>query len=257
MTTFKSARLKIERADEHIADVDRQIADLRSPERQRITREINPYTGDQFLHYDFKSPLPLDDLALVIGDAIHNLKTAIDHGWHTLLSAFAPAVAQSRSSKFPVYDGDSHQLESGLRGVKIDTLCPPLFRFVVDDLRPYSEGGNSVLCIIHDLDIRDKHKLLVPLTRITAVVDAVLEDEAGHTTKGATWGTLNEALPITIPISAGSKMKVKEYGHLAFDVILNQGSGIHTLSVSDTLHHFREVTLGTIEAMEGFFSRTR
>jgi hypothetical protein len=253
MALFKTARLKIKRANEHIADFNRQIADLRSPERQCITREINPQTGDQFLHYDFKSPLPLDDLALVIGDAVHNLKTAIDHGWHTLLSAFVPALA--KKSSFPV-DISKHQLESRLRGVEIHTICPNLFRFVVQDLSPYSEGGNSVLCAIHYLDIRDKHKLLVPLARVTAVVDAVLENEAGHTTKGATWGTISEALPITIPISAKTKIKVKEYGCLAFEVILDQRSGVHTLSVSDTLHTFSEVTLKTIELMEDFFART-
>jgi hypothetical protein len=106
------------------------------------------------------------------------------------------------------------------------------------------------------LDIRDKHKLLVPLARVTAVVDAVLEDEAGHTTKGATWGTISEALPITIPIPAKTKMKIKEYGYLAFEVTLDQRSAVKTLSVADTLHTFSKVTLSTIEAMEDFFSRT-
>lgn len=253
MVTFKSARLKIKRADEHIADVDRQISDLRSPERQRITREINPQTGDQFLHYDFESPLPLDDLALVIGDTIHNLKTAIDYAWHILLSAFAPALANSKKSSFPV-DVSRHQLEHRLRGVKIHTPCPDLFLFVLDTLRPYSEGGNSVLYAIHDLDIRDKHKLLVPLARVTAVVDAVLENEAGHTIQGVSFSTMNEALPITVPI--GAKTKVKDYGHLAFEVTLDQRSAVHTLSITETLRTFSKVTLSAVEAMEDFFART-
>jgi hypothetical protein len=253
MAIFKTARLKIKRADEHIADVDRQITDLRSPELQRITHEINPQTGDQFLHYDFKNPLPLDDLALVIGDAIHNLKTAADHGWHTL-TALIPALASNKYSRFPI-DTSKSQLESRLRGVKIDTLHPALFRFVVDDLRPYSEGGDSFLCAIHNLDIRDKHKLLVPLARVTAVVDAVLETETGESTRGASWSTIRETLPITIPIPAKAKAKIKEYGHLAFEVIFDQGSPVQGVAVSNTLHHFRQVTLSVIEAMEAFFQR--
>jgi len=51
-------------------------------------------------------------------------------------------------------------------------------------------------------------------------------------------------------------MKVKHYGRLAFDVILDQRPAVHTLSVSDTLHTFSKVTLNTIELMEDFFART-
>ena len=70
------------------------------------------------------------------------------------------------------------------------------------------------------------------------------------------WGTISNVLPITVPIPAISKMKVKDYGRLAFDVVFDQGSPIDSVSVSEALKQFREVTLGTIEAMEGFFART-
>ena len=123
-----------------------------------------------------------------------------------------------------------------------------------NDLRTYSEGGNRLLCTIHDLDIRDKHKLLVPLARITAVVDMVMEDDTGKSTEGAVWGTISNVLPITVPIPAISKMKVKDYGRLAFDVVFDQGSRIRfCLYLVRRSEQFREVTLGTIEAMEGFF----
>lgn len=140
--------------------------------------------------------------------------------------------------------------------MKIDTICPALFRFVVDDVRPYSDGGNPCLWTIHDLDIRDKHKLLLPLARVTAVVDAVLENEAGGTTKGAAWSTINEALPITVPIPAKTKMKIKEYGHLDLEVMLDQRPSVDSFSVSDTLHTFSKVALSTVELMEDFFART-
>lgn len=255
MTIFKTARLKIKRADEHIAEADRIITGFRSPQLQIVTHEIDPQTGNQSLHYNLKSSVTFDDLALVIGDAVHNLKTAIDHGWHILLSAFAPALARSKHSKFPVESTTKQQLENRLRGVEMDTINLALFRFVVEDLRPYGEGGNGAICTIHDLDIRDKHKLLLPLARVTAVVGAVLEDEAGKSTENAILGTMNEVLPITIPFPA--KFKVKNYGSLMFEVVLEQRSLVQFITASATLHHLREVTLGTVEAMEGFFARTR
>jgi hypothetical protein len=256
MVVFKTARLKIQRANQHIADIDDQISQFRSPDLQSISHEINPQTGDQFLHYDLKKSLPLEELALVIGDAIHNLKTATDHGWYTLLSLVAPKIAQSKYTKFPVYNTKS-QLESALEGRKINSTHPSLFDFVVNDLRPYSEGGNNLLCVIHGLDITDKHKLLIPLARVSAVVDTVLENDAGESTKGESWGTMNDILPITIPISSKLKFKVKEYGYLAFDVVFNEGSPVQQLAISSTLRNFREITFGAIEAMEGFYARER
>jgi hypothetical protein len=254
MVRFKTARLKIERADKHIADVDQKIAALCSPESQSITLDIDSQTRNQRLHYDFKAAIPIDDFALVIGDAIHNLKTATDHGWFTLLSAFAPGAINDWS-RFPI-DVEKEKLEKRLQGVKIDTLSLPLFNFLVNDLKPYREGGDPFICAIHDLDIRDKHKLLIPLARISAVVDVVLEDETGRTTKGITWGNISEVLPITIPLSP--KLKIKDYGHLVFDVMFEQGAaGKNQLSVSDTLHTFSKVSLNTIELMEDFFARSR
>ena len=254
-STSKSARLKIKRANEHIADIYEQIAALCSPELQSITHEINPQTGDEFVHYDFKHLLVFDDLALAIGDAIHNLKTAADHGWFTLMSAFARS-AINNFTRLPVIE-TRQTLEDKLRGIKVDTLSPLFFDFVVSELCPYRKGGNRLLCAIHDLDVRDKHKLLIPLTRVTAVVDAVLENEAGETTRGVSWGTINEALPITIPIPLKSRMKIKGYGRLAFNVVFDQGSSVDFLPITDTLEQFSKVVLGTIEAMEGFFARSK
>ena len=97
-------------------DAYAQIIKLGSPHLQSIRREINSETGDELLHYDFKQPLVFDDLALIVGDAIHNFKTATDHGWFILLSAFAPA-ALNNYSKLPV-DTTKQQLEARFEGIK-------------------------------------------------------------------------------------------------------------------------------------------
>ena len=50
MPIFHEARLKIERADKHIADLERRIAGL--PERCTSTVEINPAGGNKVIKYD-------------------------------------------------------------------------------------------------------------------------------------------------------------------------------------------------------------
>jgi hypothetical protein len=45
---------------------------------------------------------------------------------------------------------------AGLLGVTVGNI-------ILDDIRPYKKGGDSTLCALHELDIMDKHKLLVPV----------------------------------------------------------------------------------------------
>lgn len=77
----------------------------------------------------------LTTAALWIGDAVHNLKCALDYAWMETIERVAP-VAISRFAKFPVYP-TQEALEGALRGAKIHDVCQSLFRLMVDDIRPY------------------------------------------------------------------------------------------------------------------------
>jgi hypothetical protein len=162
-----NARLKIDRANKHITDADVLVRAWQSPEFQFVREEINPQTGDKLLHYGFVKPLPFEDLALLIGDAIHNLRTALDYAWLATLKKFAPS-RESEFSKFPVYEFRK-KVDAGLKGAHIHTACPKLYDLLLSQIRPYREGGNHFIWAIHRLDIRDKHMLLLPLLSKTSL----------------------------------------------------------------------------------------
>jgi hypothetical protein len=76
---FEDARLKLKRADKHLTDLQARIAAL--PDFDVATVEINPEGGNEVIKHDIQDRTALSDLALIAGDAVHNLKCALDYTW--------------------------------------------------------------------------------------------------------------------------------------------------------------------------------
>ena len=49
------------------------------------------------------------------------------------------------------------------------------FAHALASLKPYRDGGNALLCAIHDLDVMDKHKLLVPTGNFTKISSSMIQ----------------------------------------------------------------------------------
>jgi hypothetical protein len=91
-----------------------------------------------------------------MGDAIHNLRSALDLlVWQLVL---INSAVPGKQNAFPIYDtlldfnsGYARQL-CGVATSAVGTIR---------SLNPY-EGGNRTLWLLHQLDIIDKHRVLVP-----------------------------------------------------------------------------------------------
>jgi hypothetical protein len=82
---FESSRLKIDRAKKHISEVEQIITAL--PDNAVATVEINPNGGNEVLKHDIRDRNKIiNNIALVLGDAIHNLHSALDHAWMSVLT---------------------------------------------------------------------------------------------------------------------------------------------------------------------------
>src|SRR5438105_11538066 len=119
-------KLKIQRANQHIADVKARIDIVTSPNSQTIWREMQPQRGIQIIHYRLDKLGDLTDIALVIGDAIHNLKTALDYSWHGLMrrifGGFPKHFQVSRILFRTCFENDIQQKPQTRR------LCPQPFQ---------------------------------------------------------------------------------------------------------------------------------
>jgi hypothetical protein len=156
-------------------------------------------------------------MAVIIGDAIHNLRTAIDYAYVGAIQKHVPCTLDSYT-KFPT--GETREdVENRLKGRKIDVLSPKLFNWIVSNVKPYVIGGNCLVKMLHDLDVSDKHWLLIPLMRVATITDIVVEDEQGRITTGNTY-PINGDGPYYLDFLPNYKVKNK--GKLTVDVVFDE-----------------------------------
>jgi hypothetical protein len=212
---FSFALHKIERANKHIENLGWLVSVL--PHAYISTIESND-AGGQTLKY---TPPDLTEtgiaMSLVIGDAIHNLRTAIEYAYLGAVERHVPTELDCYTT-FPT--GKTREdVESRLKSRKIDVLSPKLFDRIISYIRPYEIGGNVLLKILHDLDISDKHWLLIPTARVADIRDVVVENDKGKTITGNTWPISGDG-PYSIDFPRSHTIKNK--GKLTVDVVFDK-----------------------------------
>jgi hypothetical protein len=179
---FAAARLKIERAEKHIADLRAIVSAL--PDTYTSTVEPNEAGGETIKYLAPNVPKISGDMALLIGDAIHNLRVGIEYAYLGAVERHAPAALDCHT-KFPARQTEK-DVKDALKNRKIDVLSPKLFDRIVSDIKPYEIGGNNLIKYLHDLDVSDKHWLLTPLMNVTVITGIVVQNEKGELERGNT-----------------------------------------------------------------------
>src|ERR1700686_4499085 len=240
---FHSARLKIDRANHHIAELKTLISLL--PSAYTATVEINPDGGNEVVKHDLRNRDKLiSDAALMVGDAIHNLHCALDHAWMVTLKCLSPDSI-TKQTKFPIFLLKD-KVEAALRGIKVDITAPTLFEAIVDKIQPYL-GGNDSIWDVHRLDMDDKHVLLLPIIELASLGGIKVENERGEIESGFTWATTQKP-PYYVPIPLG--WHFKEKGQVAVTVTFEEGMPAHGMDVFDMLFMFSVQVLGVVQSLE-------
>ena len=154
---FKGSRAKIARADKHIDDLSSLL--------DQFAKEVvlNFHRQDQDEHWlwtpRFSMPPPCG-IPMIIGDATHNLRTALD----VMICDLARLRGASTRTRLDYpFEGDKDALERKLTGKK--SRYPKLGDDILDlirESRPYKINGHQVLYGLHELDMWDKHEVVLP-----------------------------------------------------------------------------------------------
>lgn len=246
---FDAARLKLKRANKHITDVQEIVLGLPNAYRSAVERDEE--TGFNVIRYYPPDTEKLaSELALIIGDAIHNLRTAIEYAYLGVVEKCAPSVFDS-STKFPVRKTKKF-VENALKGRKIDVLCPALFECIVTQVKPYrTEDGNIVITCLHDFDVSDKHWLLTPMLQVFDATGIILEDENGREVSGNTHSiTVEGTGPYWIAFSRN--FKVKDQGKVSPTVVFNEANPFQGSTVLHTLSDFSKMASYIVEMLSKF-----
>jgi hypothetical protein len=151
---------KIERAREQIHHLDGEIAALINSGLYIIAGENQPERH----RYAFRllgPPVPLR-IAVIAGEIVHHLRSCFDHVVWAL--ARKNALPDSERANFPVCQ-TAGKFNNAVRDGIIKGVSASE-RPLIEALQPYRspDPPNSILQIVHDLDITDKHRLLVVVT---------------------------------------------------------------------------------------------
>lgn len=169
---MNSAHLKISRAKKHTAELSEL---LKEKCLFSYMLETNTRTGERAT-YAKENIEFVSQAAIIIGDVIHNLRASIDHAYWEATNEFAKSEGEKRNIQFPITSTEKAFNESVLPGLP----CRVSGKFVTNlkSLRPWRDkGGNHYLCSIHDLDVTDKHKLLIPVGNYTKITSEIIQKE--------------------------------------------------------------------------------
>ncbi|WP_395780377.1 hypothetical protein [Aquidulcibacter sp.] len=243
---FRGAVLKIERANHHIEQLEAIVRAYVMENVKALRPEPNP---NRWKKRSLGGRIPRHT-PTIVGDAIHNLRTALDHAYCALVEANGGTV--NRWTKFPF--GDTRQnTEASLNGQKATSLpSAAVIKFILDEIKPFEAGGND-LYGVHKLDIADKHHVLIATNAVMEIQKLEILDAAGHPTGG---GFENMTLVVPYGNQAGAiglsnGMGAKLYGdpRATFDIRFNKGQPFEDESILKTLQNLWVITSHTIEAL--------
>lgn len=169
---FEAPRLKLLRAGQHLDELRRRMdAFLRG-------KPFNFYT---YTHPD-RSPTILfgmiegipPDISLIYGDAVHCLRASLD----LLASEIVRLAGEStKGVYFPIADTEQ-ALTKRIKDVHFDKGGPAAVKLLIDEIKPY-RGGHPTLRALHELDIQDKHQLIIPAFPVIRVEEMTVTHANG------------------------------------------------------------------------------
>ncbi len=153
------AARKMERADEHLRTLTTEVTDFLDKNPQRVTREMDAEKTLYIYHvYTQALTPPPHRFGLIAADAIHNMRSALDHAaWQlALLRTDKP----NRSTAFPIF---TQRDDKAL--CRMVCSMPAQCQFALESIQPYhgEYPRLHLLAILHRLWNMDKHRA-IPVT---------------------------------------------------------------------------------------------
>lgn len=170
---FSSSFLKIERANQHIDQLETIFRSFIKDNPHRIFIQPDAKTGQIRVGVEFDQPLPLH-ISTITGDAIHNLRTSLDHLACTLVRTNGGTV--TRNTGFLTHE-DRGSFESNFEK-RIEGASNEAVQ-LTKSMEPYNGGKGTALWRLNKLDVADKHHSLILTARITVLPTIIVRNPDG------------------------------------------------------------------------------
>lgn len=99
-----SAVAKLARADEHLSELEVDMARMSDPEQMRVWPRWNEDATETGYFLEFRHGEPYLRWATIVGDVVHNLRGALDHAIYAIAAGESGAVPPPQASRlaFPI-----------------------------------------------------------------------------------------------------------------------------------------------------------
>lgn len=168
---FNSSRLKLARAAEHIDNLEAAIASYFTGKwySSTLSRDANgQYHFSTTMHGEPRN------YRLIVGDAIHNMRAALDFMAVELVKVNG---GNEKGVCFP-FSADAAGFEDAIKSKKFHQAVAQA-QALLRAIKPY-KGGNDFLRALHDLDIQDKHHKIEPsVCMLSTPAISVVKDSNG------------------------------------------------------------------------------
>ncbi len=162
---------KIERAERHIDDLDAVIGAFIQSDAYRVEINDDPKDASRvrwILREQRPDPMPTVEFAVLIGDAVHNLRCALDHLACGLVGEVSHAPI-TPETMFPIFRDPGRRTPNDVKSLvqsKVNGARQDLIKKLCT-LEPYEGGHHEMIWALNYLDIVDKHRVLLTVAGAT------------------------------------------------------------------------------------------
>lgn len=168
--SFTSARSKLDWAYRHLQKLRDEINCFQKTEPYPVTPQFNTDRTECRLYISVTKPIP-KHWGLIVGDCIHNVRSALDHVTWELAESFTGPRPKDTGTQFPIFDSPlsdegKHEFwrygEPPGRAARMLTRIPVYAQALIEQAQPYHSRNitKHPLRLCRELNNTDKHKII-------------------------------------------------------------------------------------------------
>ncbi|XBQ17271.1 MAG: hypothetical protein ABL308_05180 [Oceanicaulis sp.] len=243
---FESAKQKVERAYQHLAQLEGAAIQFFRTRPYSITADFDEAVQLYGLRVAMTKPLP-PVIPLIVGDFIHNVRSALEHVASDLFAAAAGNEEARTRSKFPMHEEEKN-LQREVERSAINAAFPDVAKLIVDQIKPY-KAGNRHLWLTGKLWNIDKHRLPIVSYGITEISGISGFTERGRNTFSNMTAVVEQGRAVGL-IATDEPMTITNYGSATFYVNFDEPGLMEGDPVLQTLLLMAQSVDDAIRAIE-------
>jgi len=245
-------RVKIERAEKHIVDLDGEIRTFLATKPYRVREDVDTKHVYKISHVT-EVPGPIVAIA---GDVIQNLRSALDHLANQLMLVRLGVVASDQESHFPI-GNTAGKYEANLRGMKKGRFLREDAFDVLLKVQAYPRGDGHQLWALNRLNNIDKHRIILTAgSAFRSVNLGAYVSRKSREVMAPDFPMLDaffRPADNMCPLKIGDVLFTSD-GHMdpdndfRFDVAFNEPKIVEGKPILETLQHFADLVRSTVNS---------